>query len=368
MPIAIEPYTSDMEPAVVQFNRRLSDHGITFKFPESSKPAWLPKVNDRQIYQQPYLAVDGDGAVRGGYILKHQDFWIDGYRHSIGNYQLPLSEGIIEKKYGVVGLRLLSDALRRQPLLYALGMGGQDKPLPQLLRSMRWSLHAVPFYFKVCHPSRFLRNIAFLRRSPLRRIFLDLAAVTGAGWLGLRLMQRVKRSRTTTTHETVESFDDWTDNLWDKCKSRLSLSAVRDRAALNILYPPGDPKFTRLKIVDSGEAIGWAVLMNTAMSGHKQFGNMKVGSIIDCLGVSGREPEIMAHAAEYLRREGADLIVSNQMHHGYGQALKDCGFLEGPTNFVFAASPELAGLLNLSSDILPDMHINRGDGDGPIHL
>jgi len=357
-----------MEPAVAEFNRRLSGRGVTFKFPESARPQWLPRIDDRRIYQELYLALDDGLVVRGGYILKHQDFWINGLRQSIGNYQLPLSEGIIDRKYGVVGLRLLSHALTRQPLLYALGMGGTDKPLPQLLKSMRWSLHPVPFYFKVCHPYRFLRNIAYLRRSAARRFFLDIAAVSGVGSLGVRIMQRAKRHPVVTSCESVGSFDRRVDDIWNGSKEKLSLGAVRDQATLNILYPSGDPRFIRLKVIDKDDTVGWAVLLNTVMSRHKQFGDMRVGTIVDCLGIAGRESEIMAHAAEHLRQQGVDLIVSNQMHHAYGGALKDCGFLEGPTNFVLALSPALAEKLPLTPDAPSDLHMNRGDGDGPIHL
>lgn len=368
MPITIEPYAPEMEPAVARFNERLSTRGVAFKYPQSSVPVWLPKKDDRHVYQRFYIAVEDSREVRGGYILKHQDFWINGNRRSIGNYQLPLSEGIIDKKYAPVALRLLSHAVKKQPYLYALGMGGMDKPLPQLLKSMRWSLHPVPFFFKVCHTYRFLRNIAFLRTSLVRRFFIDLAAVSGIGWLGVRVVQRSKPRLQRTTAETVDSFDRWADDIWNKSKDRLSLSAVRDRTTLNILYPADDPKFIRLRVIEKGETVGWAVLLNTAMSGHKQFGNMKVGTIVDCLCLSGREPEIMAHAAACLRREGADLIVSNQMHHSYGRALRGCGFLQGPTNFVLALSPVLAEKLGLSGDTAGDIHMNRGDGDGPIHL
>ena len=44
--------------------------------------------------------------------------------------------------------------------------------------------------------------------------------------------------------------------------------------------------------------------------------------------------------------------------------VEESGFLEGPSNFIFAASKKLAELTGRYEEI----HINRGDGDGPIHL
>ena len=47
---------------------------------------------------------------------------------------------------------------------------------------------------------------------------------------------------------------------------------------------------------------------------------------------------------------------------------KRCGFLRGPSNFVFSASRELAGALAPLERHAPRLHLTRGDGDGPLHL
>ena len=49
-------------------------------------------------------------------------------------------------------------------------------------------------------------------------------------------------------------------------------------------------------------------------------------------------------------------------------ALERAGFLRGPSNFIFAASKNLAKLLEPFDSAKDEIHINRGDGDGPIHL
>ena len=161
MSVEIVSYTRDHVQAVQELNVRLKAAGIAMRFPESETPAWLPRLTDRKIFQEYYLAAEA-GAIRGGYILKHQEFTINGEIASIGNYQLPLSEGIIDKRYGFVGLTLLSDALRRQPLLYSLGIGGYEESLAQLLKGMGWRLVTVPFFFRVCNPTGFLAQYPIL--------------------------------------------------------------------------------------------------------------------------------------------------------------------------------------------------------------
>jgi hypothetical protein len=59
-----------------------------------------------------------------------------------------------------------------------------------------------------------------------------------------------------------------------------------------------------------------------------------------------------------------DLIISNQSHTAWTEALRANGFLQGPSNYLLGASKPLSAL----ADPLSECHINRGDGDGPVNL
>jgi hypothetical protein len=211
MAIAIEQYREDLIPAVKSFNSRLTSGGAPaeFRFPEHHIPKWLPKINGRKLYQEYFVALD-QAAVRGGYILKYQEFAICGTVKRIGYYHLPLSEGIVNKAYASIGVHMLRHALKSEPLLFALGMGGMDHPLPRMLKAMGWNMCAVPFYLKVNQPYRFLKNIAVLRRTPLRRLAMDMAAVTGTGWGAITVLQGIRAKRTVTTSAAlVPEFEAW---------------------------------------------------------------------------------------------------------------------------------------------------------------
>ena len=171
-----------MTEDVARFNARLRAGGIREQFPASPIPAWLPKIPGRRLYQEYFLAADNGSNVRGAYILKHQDFQIGGQVVPIADFHLPISEGAVDRAYVQVGVQLLLDARQRQPLLYALGMGGYDEPLPRLLKACRWEMFSVPFFLRVVRPAAFLRNIAHLRQTPLRRGLLDFLACTGLGY------------------------------------------------------------------------------------------------------------------------------------------------------------------------------------------
>ena len=187
--------------------------------------------------------------MRGGYILKHQKFSFNGKIISIADYQQPLSEGIIDKNYNFVGIQLLIDALKRQPLLLAMGMGGYSEPLPKMLKALHWKMYSVPFYFKVIRPFNFLREITFLRKSKFRRVLMDLLAITGIGWISIKLFQTILKKRDSEKNsisvEIVNDFSDWADKLWNISKSVYSMIAVRDSVTLNILYPSDSKRFYR---------------------------------------------------------------------------------------------------------------------------
>jgi hypothetical protein len=62
---------------------------------------------------------------------------------------------------------------------------------------------------------------------------------------------------------------------------------------------------------------------------------------------------------------GAELIVTNQMHDGWQAELHRLGFFGGPSNYMLAVSKPVAAALQKT---LTHVHVNRGDGDGRIHL
>jgi hypothetical protein len=362
MAIVIEPYGTEHENAVRAFNRRLRDGGeLDFEFPQAAVPHWLPPLPGRRIYQEYFVARDEAG-VHGGYIIKRQGFAVRGADVDVGYYHLPLSEGIVNKTYSLLGSQLLLDALRRQPVMYALGMGGFDRPLPRMLQGIGWKMTAVPFLFKVVHGGRFLRHIRPLRGSVARRIALDALAFSGLGSLAIRAMQRTRAHP--VRFEQVSDFGDWTTDLWQRTRHEYAMVAARDADTLTALYPASSDRFTRVRVGEKG----WAVLLDTQMRDHKYFGDLRVGTIADCFAGPADAADVARAATAALEARGVDLIVSNQSHAAWIDALRAAGFREGPSNFIFAASRKLSAILDPFDQTMPGIHMTRGDGDGPIHL
>jgi len=368
--IHIQPYTEEWSKAVVEFNRRVRPANAPFQLPETPARLWLSKQGDQKTYQEVFLAVE-EGCVRGGYTFKHQEFSIGRRILEVGMCRMPISEGIVDKRYSMVGVMLIQDAVRKQPLLYNLGIGNLEAVVARMALAMGWHvIRVVPFFFKVQNGFRFLRNIQYLKTTRLRHWLLDAAAYSGFGWAGARIADALLTGSgcQAVTVEQVGEFSTWADGIWQACLSRYSMVAVRDADVLNILYPPDNTRFIRLKLLDGRRVAGWAVLLDTVMADDKYFGNMRVGSIVDCLALPEDANTVMAAAARFLENRGVDLLLSNQSHPAWCQGLKMAGFIEGPSNFFFVASKALTKLLNEIDPAGTGIHLNRGDGDGPIHL
>jgi hypothetical protein len=370
MPVQVRDFTADWQQPVREFNSRLARAELWRKFQFPEHPPKPRLANSASFYEQYVLATENQD-VRGAYILKHQVYSFFSEFESIAHYRLPLSEGIVNRAYATVGVQMVRDALARKPLLFALGMGSKEKPLPRMLKTMGWSLTSVPFLFKANHAARFLRNISALRTSPARKFVLDLAAFTGGGALvlsALQLFRGSSRAPADTRVEVMPVFGNWTDTIWEKAKNVYAMAGVRNQAFLNSWYPPENPALIRLRVSRNGEPVGWALVLDTQMRGDRYFGNMRLGSIADSFAAIEDADMVVAAAARFLEERGVDLIVANQSHARWQQAFRRAGFFEGPSNFIFAASPKLTARIGALEGGANQIYLNRGDGDGPIHL
>jgi hypothetical protein len=366
--IVIQPYGPVHEPAVQEFNRRLqqSSDDPNLVFSKTAMPRWLPAAGNNPVWNEFFVAVEGQ-AVRGAYGLKQEMVFIRGKGlHRVACYHHPLSEGIVDRSYASVGALLARDALARQPLLYALGMGGVERPLAKMLKALGFSLTTIPFYFRVVHPSTFLREMEALRQERWRAMLMNIAAATGTGWLAIKSVQGLANLRARPAEfvaEEVAEFSDWADVLWEQAKNSVSLAAVRDASTLRLLYPPSVTSTRRLRISRNGVAIGWAIIGERRKDA--KFGKMRVGSIVDCWASEENMAAVVKAATQALGKNGGvDLIVTNQSHHSWCSAFEKSGFLKGPSNFIFAASKKFTELLQPLEENRLSFHITRADGDG----
>lgn len=373
MGIRIVPHSAERTAAVDAFNQRMHAGGSTWGFYTDPVPDWIPYQEGQRVWREYHLAVEDDDTVRGAYGLKPQDWLIRGKLHQVTDWQGPVSEGAISPAYGALGLRLVRDMLKKQPLLYSWGHGGDDQPIVQMIQKMGWLVHQTPFCLRVVKPRRFLRLNGLLRKTRERRLALDALAISGAGSIGLRMLHGGLRLRSAkifrSVAQEVPEFGPWADVIWEQCKGRYRAIAVRDSASMNLLLPSsGWPATIKLRVTRSGRDLGWAAVMDTQMKGDARFGDLRVGSIVDCLADPGEAGEVIHAAHHFLARRGVDIVVSNQAHPAWARGFEQNGYVILPGRRLFAASPALKSVLEPFDDTAQGLHLTNLDGHGPMSL
>ena len=355
---------------IVNFNKELEKHGFKFFLPVPDPK--IVNTNDF-ILKNNHILIENDITVRAGYTLKSQWFQVNDELLQIGYYYQPVSAALFNKKYNICGVLLLNDAQKKHPYLFSLGMGGYSKPLPKLLKSLNWKLNKVPFFFKIFNPNPFLKNIKYLKKTKTKSFFINLMLFTGLGWLFIKFFFQflslfniqIKKIENLEVQE-IELFDQDFDEVWDDSKQYKSFSAVRNCKYLKTLY--SDKKFIKLKFAKNNKIVGWSISLCNKLNNHDYFGNMKLGSIVDCLCLKSYETNIVRQTLEILKNRSADLIVSNQSHIFWKNAFKKNSFINGPSNYIFASSKLLSDRLMKDKKLENYVHLTRGDGDGPINL
>jgi len=369
--VRITAYTAEHIPAVQAFNQRLRAGGSPFQFDQNPLDVpWRGSANE--LCPEHYLIIDGEGEVRGGYTLIFQQFRLNGAGERIGFLQIPISEGSVNPAFTSVGAALLRDAVRRSPLMLALGMGGMAGPVPRLLRVMGHDLREVPFFFQVLRPRAFLKNAAALRSKLYLRLAGGMAANTGLAALGLGALNLVRRRRALPRRsfrvEEIERFPVDVDEIWNAAAPAYSFISIRDCETLNHLYPITDQRYHRLLVYQGQKLAGWALVTDSQLQNHNHFGDMRVGGVINCLAAESGEDAVVGAAAAYLQDRRVDLIVSNQLHPAWCRAFDRAGFLRYPSNHLFGVTRTLLGRIQAGDATLERVHINRGDGDGAYNL
>lgn len=367
MAIAIQPFEPGHCGAVADFNRRLAAAGSRWSFPEHPEPSWLARAAGSAVFQEFFVALDGP-SVRGVYALQHRPAALGGEERSVGCWYLPISEGAIDRRHALVAACLLGDALRRAPLSYGIGFPGLDSPAGRLLGALGCERRLVPFFVRIEHGARFAREARQLRRTRALARALDLAATSGLASAAARLVKRTLRRGPglgDARAETLPGFGAWADEVWRRCRSRYSFVALRDAATLNRIYPAEDAALERVRVVRGGLTLGWAVLQRARLRDDSTFGSLHVGRISDCFAAPEDAGLVIRAAADALAARGVDLMLSNQLHPAFCEALRRNAFLPAPSNFGVGPAPALAARIRSLDPDFRNVHMNRGDGEGP---
>jgi hypothetical protein len=369
--ISFRRFRPEDRPGIAALNERLSQKGMTDRvYPE---PDAMPATAEFEpvVKQELYVAADG-AAIHGGVWLHEQNFLIGGTEVKVGWLKYPVSESLIDRAYSGVPAGLILTLMRRQPLLMALGMGGRSAPLARLLEGIGWTLTDVPFGVAPLRATRVLNELRVAHRRQWVAKGIQVVARTHTAPLAVLPINLVRRSRVrrcladvTVTHE--RTFSAWADELWQQHANHYPFVGRRDARMLNRMYPEDAPGILRLRVARGGRDAGWVCIRTMGASHaarHPQFGSLKVGMVVDALADPRDSKVVFAAAVRELTQQRVDLIVSNQLHPVWQEAMKSLLLAPAPSNFVFAYTKSMKTLM-ADSKAQNELYVTRGDCDGP---
>ncbi len=357
--------------AVARFNSRLKAGGREEEMPLDPalpgearyRPAGFP------LYRRLIIAEDGQ-EVRAAMLLCHHNVFIRGESHDFYWTKMPLSEGIVNAKYSLAIIHLMKKALVHHPFMMGVGAGTPDSDGFRLFASLRWRYEAVPFFFFPVRVGKVLRGLRYLQKSAKLRYGALLGAYSGAG-AGVSGLLALRRKLLTNLsgYETsvAETFADWADEVFTAALPEYPVAVRSDAAALNIVYPPDDPRYIRLRVRRKGREVGWMVVARKQMQNNHYFGDLQVGTLVDGFGRSEEVPALIAAGLNHLVETGVDLIVANFSHAAWAAACRRVGMFGGPSNYQIFVSPQGPPLLEAACP-LDQLHIARGHSDGMDNL
>ncbi len=374
MAIKVTSYEPHHEALVCEFNARMEASGSDWRFYEHAKPKWLPAGVSPRVRRDYYVAIDDDDLVRAGYCLKPEEFALRGEPIEFASIQGPVSEGLVDRAYGMLAFQLIRDMEARSPRLFVWGTSDR---MMQLLNRLKWKTFPMPFLVRVVKAGRVLRNFRYGADKPKARGILNLLASTGLGAIGFTILQAGIRflSRPIPfpipSVEVVEEdqFGDWADEVWEGARVRYQLLAWRDAESMNARLPRNAwPNATILRILRNAKTVGWAAIRDTQFKDDARFGDLRVGLVVDALALPGWEVSTVAAATGILERRGVDAIVSYFTHPIWLKAFKISGFIMTPRNRPFQISPTMVEAIGDEAIITEGLHLTPLDGDGPLGM
>jgi hypothetical protein len=359
-------------PLIARFNHRLAGSGTSFRMPQMFE---LPGERNHRPPGHPVhrelLLVEAGGEMRAGVLMQHGVFVVRGEERPFCWLQLPLSEGAGKDSHGVAFLSLMRKTTAFQPFCASLGVGSLDENWSRFALAMGWRTAAVPFFVYMARPSRVLRSVPYFRQRRGLRVASTAARYSGAAaaiGAGLSMWRHSRAIVSSYRWSEIGVFDGWATELAAACSGQYGAVARRDAAALNILFPPENPQYRRLRVQHrNGSDAGWMIVLDTQMKQHRYFGDLRVGTLVTGLSRPAEASAVIAAGVNYLIDRGVDLVVANWSHAAWQQGSRSNGFVRGPSNYFLFVSPGGAPLLSPDCP-LEEIHVSRGDCDAPSSL
>jgi hypothetical protein len=285
-----------------------------------------------------------------------------------------------EHRNGPIGPLLVKKL--NETLDLALTLHVEEAPL-KIFKGLGWRhLGVIPQYVYLSDPYAFFKNIrigrlSFLRKSratagplslPIVQWFMSVCySITLSLFSVAAILWKPHRPAGHIREEVA--FDSSYDVLWQKVGGQFPAAVVRDRAYLQSRYGRKMKDYRLLAHRFNNELLGYCIVKIKRFSNDTRMGNMRVGTIVDCLFDPTDAPtlqSLLTGAAQLCRSEKVAAIFCTASFRPLQRLLSLNGFIRIPGNLNFACHDK-AGFVP-SSLALESWHLMRGDSDADANF
>lgn len=283
-----------------------------------------------------------------------------------------------EYRNGIVGPLLIKEVNRA--LNCALSLHVETSVL-RILTGLKWiHVGVLPQYLRVVNANEFVRNLSLSLKTrldgerwgtTLRSLvdsalaqWLTAASLTAAQRLWILLASIVKPGRGPEKVVEEQHFDESYTDLWRSVSKRLKASLVRDQDALRSRFDRTMDRYRVLACRHEDKLLGYCILKIKMFSNDQRLGNMKVGTIVDCLfnpDTPATLQALLSHAMEVFQKAGVHAVLCTASLREVRRGLLASGFFRIPGNLNFAFHARES--TSLSQVPLEQWHLMRGDSD-----
>lgn len=285
-----------------------------------------------------------------------------------------------EHRNSLVGPLLIKEVNRTLDCALSLHV---EPPVLRILTGFKW-VHAgvLPQYIRVLSAKGVTSNLQLsgvcalaaktvglvrvlhssVVESLIRMIARSGLAFVQSMWIAMTLMLR-PRPACAEVHEE-RGFDEGYDQLWNSVAGKFEACLVRDRIHLQARFGRQPERYRVLACRQEDRLLGYCIVKTKQFLSDLRMGNMKVGTIVDCL----FDPEapaafqaLLDFVMKLCAREGVHAVLCTASHAAVRRLLRANGFLAIPGNLNFAYYNRTN--VPLQDIPLEAWHLMRGDSD-----
>src|SRR5262245_40253347 len=153
-------------------------------------------------------------------MLFHNNIFIHGKKQDCCWLDMPISEGIIDRRYSFAIIKLVRSVSSYEPFLMSTGAGPVDKDSFRILTRLKWRNRAVPFFFYPIKVTKVLLGLSYSKKHARLRYGALLGAYSGLG-VGLSgslaLRGRLDAVFFGYERSLVKDFGAWADRIIEAC-------------------------------------------------------------------------------------------------------------------------------------------------------